>query len=69
MAKLIYMMNTSLDGYTEDEHGGFAWTAPQDEEVHTWIFAHVSSCRTADQTKPLASRVARRSLPCRSCNS
>jgi|SRR5271157_3699037 len=46
MAKLIYMMNTSLDGYTEDEHGGFGWTTPQDEEVHTWIFAHVSSFRT-----------------------
>ena len=46
MAKLISMMNTSLDGYTEDEHGGFGWTAPQDEEVHTWIFAHVSSFRT-----------------------
>ncbi len=46
MAKLIYMMNTSLDGYTEDEQGGFGWTAPQDEEVHTWIFAHVSSFRT-----------------------
>ena len=41
MAKLIYMMNTSLDGYTEDEHSGFGWTAPQDEEVHTWILAHV----------------------------
>ena len=45
MAKLIYMMNTSLDGYTEDEHGGFSWGAPQDEEVHTWIFEHVSSFR------------------------
>jgi dihydrofolate reductase len=46
MAKLIYMMNTSLDGYTQDEHGCFDWTAPKDEEVHTWIFAHVSSFRT-----------------------
>lgn len=46
MAKLIYMMNLSLDGYIEDEHGRFDWTAPQDEEVHTWIFAHVSSFRT-----------------------
>jgi len=46
MAKLIYMMNTSLDGYTEDEHGGFGWTAPQDEEVHAWIYEHVSSFRT-----------------------
>jgi len=45
MAKLIYMMNTSLDGYTEDEHGDFGWTAPRDEEVHTWIFEHVSSFR------------------------
>jgi hypothetical protein len=30
MAKLIYMMNTSLDGYIEDEHGDFGsllrWT-------------------------------------------
>src|SRR5262249_18945647 len=46
MAKLIYMMNTSLDGYTEDEGGDFGWGAPQDEEVHTWIFEHVSSFRT-----------------------
>jgi dihydrofolate reductase len=46
MAKLIYMMNTSLDGYIEDEHGGFGWTAPKDEEVHTWIFTHMSSFRT-----------------------
>jgi dihydrofolate reductase len=46
MAKLIYMMNTSLDGYVEDEHGRFDWTAPRDDEVHTWIFAHVSSFRT-----------------------
>ncbi len=46
MAKLIYMMNTSLDGYTEDENGRFDWGAPKDEEVHTWIFAHVSSFRT-----------------------
>lgn len=46
MANLVYLMNTSLDGYTEDEHGGFGWGAPQDEEVHTWIFKHVSSFRT-----------------------
>lgn len=46
MAKLIYMMNTSLDGYIEDEQGDFGWNAPQDEEVHRWIFGHVSSFRT-----------------------
>jgi dihydrofolate reductase len=31
MAKLIYVSNVSLDGYTEDEHGSFDWTAPDDE--------------------------------------
>jgi dihydrofolate reductase len=46
MAKLIYMMNMSLDGYTEDEHGHFGWTAPRDEEVYSWICELVSSFRT-----------------------
>ena len=36
MAKLIYLMNTSLDGYVEDPDGNFDWTEP-DEEVHTFI--------------------------------
>jgi dihydrofolate reductase len=31
MAKLIYVTNVSLDGYIEDEHGSFEWTAPDDE--------------------------------------
>jgi len=31
MAKLIYVSNVSLDGYVEDEHGSFDWTAPDDE--------------------------------------
>ena len=31
MAKLMYVSNVSLDGYTEDEHGSFDWTAPDDE--------------------------------------
>ena len=46
MAKLIYMMNMSLDGYIEDEQGRFEWGAPLDEEVHTWIFEYVSQFRT-----------------------
>lgn len=46
MAKLIYMMNTSLDGYTQDEHGRFDWAAPKDEEVHTWVCELVSAFRT-----------------------
>jgi len=31
MAKLIYITNVSLDGYIEDEHGSFEWTATDDE--------------------------------------
>ena len=31
MAKLIYLSNVSLDGYIEDEQGGFDWTEPDDE--------------------------------------
>jgi dihydrofolate reductase len=36
MARLIYSMLTSLDGYTEDENGDFGWATP-DEEVHAYI--------------------------------
>ena len=36
MAKLIYSMLTSLDGYIEDKNGNFSWAAP-DEEVHTFV--------------------------------
>jgi dihydrofolate reductase len=36
MAKLIYSMITSLDGYVADEHGEFDWAAP-DEEVHRFV--------------------------------
>ena len=31
MANLIYVANTSLDGYTEDKDGTFNWTDPSDE--------------------------------------
>jgi dihydrofolate reductase len=37
MAKLIYASNMSLDGCTEDEHGGFDWAAPDDE-----VFASIT---------------------------
>jgi len=43
MARLIYSMLTSLDGYTEDEHGRFGWGAPEDEEVHSYINELASS--------------------------
>ena len=36
MAKLIYLMLASLDGYMEDEHGRFDWARP-DEEVHAFV--------------------------------
>ncbi len=36
MAKLIYTAITSLDGYVNDETGGFDWAAP-DEEVHAFV--------------------------------
>ncbi len=36
MARLIYSAITSLDGYIEDEYGGFDWAAP-DAEVHSFI--------------------------------
>jgi dihydrofolate reductase len=36
MAHLIYSAISSLDGYIEDEQGGFDWAAP-DEETHQYI--------------------------------
>ncbi|MFZ0118326.1 MAG: dihydrofolate reductase family protein [Pseudonocardiaceae bacterium] len=36
MAKLIYSVITSLDGYTADAEGNFDWAVP-DEEVHTFV--------------------------------
>lgn len=36
MARLIYSVLTSLDGYVADEDGKFDWAEP-DEEVHTFI--------------------------------
>ena len=36
MAKLIYLMIASLDGYVADEDGNFDWAFP-DEEVHAFI--------------------------------
>jgi dihydrofolate reductase len=36
MAKLIYSVICSLDGYFEDEAGKFDWSAP-DEEVHAFV--------------------------------
>ena len=36
MAKLIYSVIMSLDGYVADEHGNFDWAAP-DEELHAFV--------------------------------
>lgn len=35
MSKLIYMTNASLDGFVEDETGGFDWIDP--DQVHAFI--------------------------------
>jgi dihydrofolate reductase len=35
MSKLIYITNTSLDGYVEDETGAFDWVNP--DQVHAFI--------------------------------
>ena len=35
MSKLIYITNTSLDGYVEDETGAFDWVIP--DQVHGFI--------------------------------
>ncbi len=37
MAKLIYILNVSVDGYMEDEHGSFDWTEPEDD-----VFAFIT---------------------------
>jgi len=37
MAKLIYGMLTSLDGFVEDEEGRFGWSAPESEQVHSYV--------------------------------
>src|SRR5215204_260429 len=36
MARLIYSAIASLDGYIEDEAGGFDWAVP-DDEVHAFV--------------------------------
>jgi dihydrofolate reductase len=36
MAKLIYSVIASLDGYVEDEQGKFDWAAP-DDDVHAFV--------------------------------
>lgn len=36
MARLIYTVITSLDGFVADAEGGFDWAVP-DEEVHRFL--------------------------------
>lgn len=45
MARLIYASNMSLDGFTEDERGGFEW-APPDDEVFAFITGVMGSAGT-----------------------
>lgn len=52
MAKLIYVSNVSLDGYIEDEHGNFDWTAPSGD-----VFAFIT-----DLIRPVATHLYGRRL-------
>jgi dihydrofolate reductase len=52
MAKLIYVSNVSLDGFIEDEHGSFEWTAPSDE-----VFAFIT-----DLVRPVGTHLYGRRL-------
>ena len=45
MANLIYVANTSVDGYTEDKDGNFNWTDPS-EEYFRFITNLVQAPRT-----------------------
>jgi dihydrofolate reductase len=45
MADLIYSVIASMDGYIEDEAGGFDWAAP-DEQVHAFVNALEQSVGT-----------------------
>ena len=45
MGQLIYVANTSLDGYTEDSDGNFDWTEPS-EEYHWFINDLVRTTQT-----------------------
>lgn len=45
MANLIFVANTSLDGYTEDRDGKFDWTEPGDE-----LFGFVTNIVRATRT-------------------
>jgi dihydrofolate reductase len=42
MAKLIYALNMSLDGYTQDEQGRFGFVTLNDEELHSNVCELVS---------------------------
>jgi dihydrofolate reductase len=44
MSKLIYITNTSLDGYVEDETGAFDWVIP--DQVHAFITELLRPIRT-----------------------
>jgi dihydrofolate reductase len=45
MARLIYLMITSLDGYIADEQGNFDWSMP-DDEVHAFVNDYARSLGT-----------------------
>ena len=57
MAHLIYTVNTSLDGYTEDPDGKFDWTDPSGE-----VFRFITNLIRADGTHLYGRRMYERMM-------
>ena len=50
MAKLLYVMNASLDGYIADEDGKFDWGHPTRTSSTTWCGRSAPTCMDANCT-------------------
>ena len=50
MAKLIYIINTSLDGYIEDASGNFDWSEP--DEVEPRLLHGAAAARRPSSVRP-----------------
>jgi hypothetical protein len=61
MAKLLYVLNVSLDGYIADEDGKFDWAAP-DEEFSWCGYAPTVVSTPTRHHGPLAAPAARAAM-------
>ena len=53
MSKLIYITNTSLDGFIEDANGSIGWANP--DEIHDWRWIGTAALEAA-MARPEAAR-------------